>query len=193
MMLLRQLQGRPNYKDTDLPNFYCNVLCLKQCQDVEKMLQSHCQNPVYLFFKQERGKCLEWQYLRYNFSLLPSIPWQLFIYSAVTTHHIVFPQSALCQHMNCLWPLNYLHLINCILWGSKSSFLGWDISSSQEENVPRCLFITDKNQWPSSFQWTSAVPTSQLREEITVVHEARLHGIKSVFEILQKPPRRTML
>lgn len=50
LILFRQLHGRCNYKDTDLPSFYCNVLCLKRCQDVEKRLQSHCQNPIYLFF-----------------------------------------------------------------------------------------------------------------------------------------------
>lgn len=142
VMLFSQLQGRSNYKDTDLPNFYCNVLCLKRCQDVEKMLQNHCQNPVYLFFKQERAKCLEWQYLRYNFNLLPIIPWQLFIQQSVIIHYVVFSQCALfCQYtVNCPWPLHYLHLINCILIGAKSPFSGSEISSSQEENMPHCLF-----------------------------------------------------
>lgn len=184
VVLFRQLQGRSNYKDTDLPNFYCNVLCLKRFQDVEKMLQSHCQNPVYLFFKQERGKCLEWQYLRYNFSLLPSIPWQLFIQQSVIIHCIVFSQCALfCQYtMNSLWPLHYLHLISWIFIGAKSPFSGSEISSSQEGNAPHCLFTTDKNQWPSSC-WTSTILSSQLRG-ITAV-PAWLHGIKSFWDSVE--------
>lgn len=150
-MLFRQLQGKPNYKDTDLPNFYCNVLCLKQCQDVEKRLQSHCQNPVYLFFK-ERGKCLEWQYLRHNFSLLPSIPWQLFIQQSVTTHYRVF--LSVLFFVNTPWTASgsYTTCTSSVAFSEgQSPFSRPEIPSSREENLPHCLLsLTRTHDLPSA-------------------------------------------